>query len=330
MRNATLANFLAGLTTTALLQGCLNDNPPIFSIEAAAKGIHAAALSSDGGFAAIGSVYHGGSLWRTNDGERLFNWNHRQSERTTILSLDFSPDGRWAMTADPHTLVLWDVNTGNPERFWSAPGEVLSIALSHNGRYALLGLSDHTAVLFNAVQGGVERSLHHRNRVRSVDLSEDGRFALTGSEDYTAVFWDLESGRALQRVTHEDDVQMVALSGDGTTALSTSKYDRALIWNTRNGKALGQIPLAAEKLRRGMRFTAARFNRDGSLLITGRPDQVVQLWNTGSIRELARWKLPKREAWKPTSAAVVAVSFSNTEGEFVAVASNGFIHRLKR
>ncbi|TQV82736.1 hypothetical protein FKG94_07240 [Exilibacterium tricleocarpae] len=324
--------------------GCDNDTKPSDSFEVAAKGIHGAALSGDGRYAAIGSIHHGGSLWSTGDGERQFNWNHRPDETTTIISADFSPNGEFALTAAPHTLVLWSLRPpqaggaqpGQPERFWTSPGEVLSIALTNRGRYALLGLADHSAVLFDVINGGIQRTLNHRSRVRSVDLSEDGRYALTGSEDYTAVFWDLQAGpdgtatEVLQRVQHQDDVQLVALSPDGKLALSAAKYDKAVLWDTRSGDTVGTIPLAAEGLRRGIRFTAARFSSDGRQLITGRPDQVVQLWSTASLRELARWKLPKRDAWKPTSAAVVAVSFSDGEGQYYAVSSNGFVHRLSK
>ncbi len=327
-----------------MLAGCDGGSGPSHSFEVAAKGVHGAALSDDGRYAAIGSIHHGGSLWSTGDGERQFNWNHRDGETTTILSADFSPDGDFALTAGPHTLVLWSLKPGREggpqqgqaERFWTSPGEVLSIALTNKGRYALLGLADHSAVLFDVINGKIQRTLTHQNRVRSVDLSESGRYALTGSEDYTAVFWDLQAGpdgrqtKALQRVQHRDDVQLVALSADGKLALSAAKYDRALLWDTRNGDILGEIPLAAEDLRRGMRFTAARFSAGGKEIITGRPDQVVQLWSTASLQQLARWRLPKRDAWKPTSAAVVAVAFGEVQGQYYAVASNGFVHRLSR
>ncbi len=318
------------LLSCGLLFGCDQGKAPSRSIEVASKGAQGAAFSDDGRWAVIGAIHQGGSLWRTGDGERLFNWNHKSGEMTTIVAADFSPDGRWAMTADPHTLVLWNLADGKPARFWSAPSEVLSIALSPDGNFALLGMGDHTAVVFDVKRGGIVRSFHHDNRVRSVDLSEDGSLALTGSEDYSAKLWDLGSGKELLSVSHEDDVQMVALSPDGHLALTAAKYDKALLWDTSTGKLLGEVPLAAEKLRRGLRFTAAKFSRDGRQLLTGRPDQVVQLWDTQTLTQLQRWKLPKRDAWKPTSAAVIAVAFSDQQGRFYATASNGFIHRLDR
>jgi len=317
------------------LSGCSPNAGPSASIEVASKGAQGAALSSTGEWAAIGAIHQGGSLWRTRDGERLFNWNHRENEKSTILAADFSPDGTWAITADLHTLVLWNVASGQPLRFWTSPGEVLSVALSNttnNGIYALLGLSDHTAVIFNVDKGRISRTFNHKGRVRSVDLSDDLQFALTGSEDYTSVLWDVKTGKALHRTQHQDDVQMVTLSANGQRAFSAAKYDKALVWRTDNGNLVGEIPISTELMRRGLRFTSARFNKSGSKLITGRPDQIVQLWDInsdGSIVLNKRWKLPKRDAWKPSSAAVLAVSFGEAGGTYRAIASNGFVHTLK-
>ncbi len=319
------------------LNGCDSRKGPATSFEVASKGVVAGAISDGGDYVVVGAVHQGGSLWRTRDGERLFNWNHNTGEFSSIIAADFSPDGEWALTADPHTLVLWRTSTGEAARFWTAPGEILSVSLSANGNYALLGLDDHTAVLFDVKRGGIKRTFKHDNRVRSVDLSEQGNLVLTGSEDSTAKLWSLtdltNQNNPLQprhTITHKEEVQMVALSPDGRLAMSASKYDRAIVWETGSGKVLGEIPLAAEKLNRGLRFTAARFNADGSKLLTGRPDQVVQLWDTRTLREIDSWELPKRNAWKPTSAAVVAVGFAKQENVFYAIASNGFVHQLKR
>jgi WD40 repeat protein len=318
-----------GLTLVVLIVGCSDGIAPNSSFEVAVKGAQSASISDDGKHTIVGSIHHGGSLWRNADGERLYNWNHKQGEYTTLLASDISADGRWGITAGPEAIVLWDTKSGQSLRYWTAPDEILSIALSADGQQALLGLESHGAVLFKLHQGRMGHSFPHNNRVRSVDFSRDGSLAITGSEDYTAAVWDVSSGRKLHEVEHEDDVQMVALSPDGRLALSAAKYDRALVWETATGKVLGEVPLAAEKLRRGVRFTAARFSDDGKQLLTGRPDQIVQLWDTTSLTPLAKWKVPKRDAWKPTSAAIVAVGF-DTKGGYVAVASNGFVHRLKR
>jgi len=213
-------------------------------------------------------------------------------------------------------------------RFWTAPGEVLSIALSNQGQYALLGLADHTAVVFDVLRGGVKRTFHHRGRVRSVHLSGDGKLALTASEDHTAVLWDMASGKALHRVQHNEEVQLCILSENGKRAFTAAKYDQALVWDTATGMTISTIPLPKEKHKYGVRYTAARFSPDGNFLLTGLPDRTVQLWDTNTMQEMGRWRLPKRDPWKPTSASVLALTFSDQTNRFYALASNGYVHQL--
>lgn len=318
--------FLSSLSFFII--ACDSSTKPSESTEVASVGLHAAALSEDGSHAAIGSIYHGASLWRTEDSERLFNWNHQADEPSTIIASDFSDDSRWALTAEPHTLVLWNLTTGRGDRYWTAPAEVLDAELNRSASLALLGLEDHSAVIFDIRRGGVRRVFNHQNRVRSVDFNENATLAITGSEDYSAIVWNTQTGKQLAKVMHEDDVQLVKLSDDGQIALSVSKYDKAIVWNTQNSELIGEVPLRAERLKRGLTFTSARFSQDNTLLLTGRPDQVVQLWQLDTMQELHRWKLPKRDVWKPTSSSVLDVSFTENDNEFLAVGSAGFMHKL--
>jgi len=323
------SRYLALIGCLLMILSCSKGEAPALSIEVASRGVLGAAFSADGKAAIVGSVNHGASLWRTSDAERLFNWNHNQGEPSTILSASISPDGRWALTAEAHTLVLWNVASGEAARFWTAPGEVLDVALGPNGNYALLGLEDHSAVIFDVKRGGIVRTFTHQNRVRSVAFSADGQVAMTGSEDNTAVVWDVRSGKPIHTIKHSEEVQLVALSDDGKLALSAAKYDKATLWNVTKKSAIGSIPLAAQKLKRGLRLTSARFSSDKRYLLTGLPDQRVQLWRIPKLTLVKQWELPKRHRWRPTSAGASAVAFSTKSGRYYTIASNGFIHVLR-
>lgn len=322
-----LIRILVATLSLLLISACDSVPAPEQSTEVANKGILSGAISQDGQYALVGAIFEGGSLWRLTDNERLYDWNHQAGERSTIHSAAFSANGRWAATATTHTIVLWDLTSGQAARFWNAPAEVLDMALTPDADYALLGLVDGTAVLFDIKRGGVRRTLRHENRVRKVALTADGRTAITGSEDYTAVVWDLEKGEPLHTFSHEEEVQMVAIAEDGSRAMSAAKYDKAVIWDLRTGKALGNIPLSGSLTKRGMRFTAAHFSSDARQLLTGRPDQTVQLWNLATLEQAGIWRLPKRDTLQPTGAAVLAVGFS-TRG-YVALSANGFVHELR-
>lgn len=313
-----------------LLCACNADVAPGDSLELASQGAYSAALSNNGQRAAIGAINHGGSLWDVDSNARKFDWNHAAGEFSTITALAFSPNANFALSADAQTLVLWDVVSGAGLRYWSTPDRVLSVDLSPAGQFALLGLENFTAVLFDVRRGGVKRVFAHENRVRSVALSDDGKLALSGSADQTAKLWNVQSGELLHTVQHAEDVRLVALAPQGDLAFSVSKYDKAVLWKTANGEVLGELPLRNFALQRGLTFNAAVFSNDSTQLLTGTPDRIVQLWDTRSLKELQRWTVSKRKAWKPSSAAILALAFSNKPNEYYALASNGFAHRLKR
>lgn len=313
-----------------LLSACGGGGSPDKSWENAVKGTYSAALSNDTRYSVIGSITHGGSLWKTQQGERLYDWNHQQGEYTNIIASGFSPEGKYALTADHQTMVLWSTESGKALTYWTAPNEVLSVDLTPNGNYALLGLANNSAVLFDVKKGGIKRQFYHDDRVRSVDISDDGKLAITGSEDQTARLWELQTGKTLFNWGHEEAVITVVLSPRGDKALSVAKYDKAVVWNTQTGKAIGEMPLRGSAIKRGQAFTSAAFSSDGKWLLTGNSDRLVQLWDTARLQEVASWTVPKRDLLKPTSAAIVAVGFAPTSNQYYAIASNGFTHRLKR
>ncbi|MGI9285544.1 MAG: WD40 repeat domain-containing protein [Pseudomonadales bacterium] len=318
--------FVANL----LLCACGTDIAPGDSLEFANQGAHSAALSSDGQRAVIGAINHGGSLWDLGSSARKFDWNHTAGGFSTIAAAAFSPSANFALSADAQTLVLWDAASGAGLRYWAAPDRVLSVDLSPSGEFALLGMENFTAVLFDVRRGGVKRVFNHGNRVRSVALSNDGKLALSGSEDQTAKLWDVQSGKLLHTMQHAEDVRLVALAPQADLAFSVSKYDKAVLWKTVDGEAVGELPLRSFALQRGLTFTAAVFSNDSTQLLTGTSDRIVQLWDTRSLQELQRWTVSKRKAWKPTSAAILALAFGTKPNEYHALASNGFAHKLKR
>ena len=322
----TLALSLLALTS------CSGGTPPESSFEYAVQGLYSAELSDDGSRAIVGSINHGGSLWQVSEKERQFNWNHKQGTYSQIISSAFSPDLGFAITATPQTMVLWDANSGEGISYWTAPSEILDINLLPQGELALLGMVDHSAALFDVRNGGVRQVFYHDGRVNAVAIDSAHGRVLTGSDDYSARLWDLQSAKELQRWEHEDEVQLVELSPDGRVAFTMAKYDKAALWDTETGASKGEIPLFSTAIARGLVFTAVAFSDDANYLLTGTSNRIVQLWDTRNLKEIKKWIMPKRDAVAPTSAAVQALAFaggSNSSGNYYAITSDGFTHRLR-
>lgn len=309
------------------LAGCTPPGPEQ-SQSLAVQGLYSATFSNDAGQIIIGSINHGGSLWNFFSNERKYNWNHKQGEFSQIVAAAFSPDQRYALTAKPQTMVLWDAQTGAALTYWTAPSEILDVALLPDANLALLGLVDHSAALFDVKNGGVRQVFYHDARVNSVAYDPQSARVLSGSDDFSARLWSARSGRELQRWEHGDEVQLVELSPDGKLAFTMAKYDQAAIWSTEDGSQVNRIPLFASALRRGQTYTAAAFSPDGRQLLTGTANRDVQLWDVATMKRLKRWRMPRRHPASPNTAAVLALAFG-PQGNYFAVTSDGIAHRLR-
>ncbi|EXJ10493.1 MULTISPECIES: WD40 repeat domain-containing protein [Nitrincola] len=323
-----LSRLLLAASFVCTLSACDSTTGPERWFDATAQGAMSASLSNSGRYAIVGSSDHGGSLWDIRQAERLYDWNHQAGGFSDLIAAGFSPEGEYAVTATTMDLVLWQVSTGEPIWFWSAPGEILDLAVSPNGDFALLGLANHQAVFFDVKQGGIRQTLRHPARVRSVALSADGRFALTGADDYRARFWDLETGDLVSEILLDNIVDSVALSPNAQLAFSSGALSQAVLWDTRNGSLIGSISGNETFFKRRLTHLAARFSDNGDRLLTGTASGSVFLWDTRDGRQLRHWQIQKRDVYGPVSTGIYDVAF-DADSTYIAVGSNGIINILR-
>lgn len=303
--------------------GCDRSDAPAASYEMAAQGVFSAALSSDSELSLIGSLNHGGSLWRNTSHERLFGWNHQANEFSPLVAVAFSADGTRAVTTDPRTLVVWDTASGNALAYWTTPAAVLDVALVAGGSQVLMGLEDHSAVLFDAGSGRHLHTFLHDGVVGAVDASLDGRWALTGSDDETAVIWNLQTGAPVHRLQHDNPVRVVALSARGSYAFTASQGRRVAVWDGQTGQPL----LTLSEHNEGV--TSARFSADERYLLVGYVNRRVALWDLSTGKRLHEWRTRARNPMHPTGAAILAVGFSSSPSRFFALAGDGRLVELR-
>lgn len=295
------------LFLSLLLAACNKvDTQPVIQWQHVAQVSYAAALSSDGKYAAVSSVQDGIAFWDLQQNALLYQWRHQENAENLVFNLAISEDNSHVLTADQHTFALWRIRDGHNVGYWqSEQFGIRDIAVSNNGAHLLLGKSDNTVQHITLSTGRRLDFLGHTERINSVAMSPNGRYALTGSNDYHAYLWDTQTAQILYSFTHPSRVTKVALDPQGRYAFTADSQQLAQIWNIQTGERISQLQMSA----RQQIFSAVRFSADGRYLLTGAPTRNLVLWDVQTGKELQRWRVSPRKGGRPSSAVVHAVAF---------------------
>ena len=149
---------------------------------------------------------------------------------------------------------------------------ILSVAISPDGKFILTGSNDLTARLWDMNGNNLRIFRGHASLINSVEFSPDGKTVLTGSGDLTARIWDLDGNCTQILKGHTNEVLSVAFSPDGEKILTGSADSTAILWDLKGNilkKFIGHTGL----------IRTVAFSGDGQSILTGSNDQTARLWD---------------------------------------------------
>ena len=284
-------------------------------------GLLNASLSKDGSLALVSITNGVAQLIEVATNTVLHRWQHTDNNKG-IIATAISANNKFAITAESNSLALWEVKSGKIIGYWDFPN-ITDIAISTNGQHALIGMESNKAYYFDLYYGKIIYSFKHNGFVNTVALSHNGRYAITGANDQYAKLWDLKTGELTQQWRQNFKIFNVALSDDGRYAMSNASLGKTKLWDTETGDKLSQLPM------RYMTVSASQFSADSQHLLTGRPNQRIDLWDvkTGSL--LNTWMPKKDIIWGNEAAAIIALAFSS-DGQYIySETSSGIAQKWK-
>jgi WD40 repeat protein/serine/threonine protein kinase len=208
-----------------------------------------------------------------------------RASEAAVLSIAFSPDGRFLASADNDgTVLIWEWTVGRiVHRLEGAAGSVYCVAFSHDGTLLAASGADNVIHFWNASSGQLVNSLHgHTDAIRNINFGADGTLLASASDDRTIRIWELsERGVARTLRGHSEPVFGVAFAPDGWRLASAGGDGTVKLWDARQ-------PHEYRLLygHRGPVDTVA-FSPDRTRIASAGVDDAVRVFDAGALREIA-------------------------------------------
>ncbi len=301
---------------TLLLSACDLTPEAEETIELSPEGFFAATLTDK--YALTGNIRGNAELWQLQPQKLLHSWQH-SDKSTGIMYTAIADNGEYALTAEKNSLAWWRISDGQLLNIWLID-DINAIAISSNGKSALIGLADK-ALYFSLSLAKTVYILPHKDKVTQLDLSKSGLLAITGSNDHTAKLWDLNSGKLKHTWEHRSNLSKVAISPNGAYALTNEGLGTIKIWKPRTGKLHREL---GAKL---ITLSSLSFSSNSRQVVVGQLSRRIDLWDISSGELQSYWRPKKQRDWIPSAATIIALSFAEKNNKIYSIASNGYLQR---
>ncbi len=187
----------------------------------------------------------------------------------------------------------------------SHKGEVLSIAVSADGKFVATGGQDKTVRIWDAQRGNTIVVLEKNpGEVRAVAFSADGTWLAAASKG--VVLWDPAKGAQTRSVWGAGPpVASLAISCDGKYLVAGDDDGQIKIWDVGAGREARRLQGHTD------RVCALAVSADGQMLVSGSADKRCKLWDVPSGKAVGEFE---------TGDVAVLAAAATANGKTVAAA----------
>ncbi|MEM8613235.1 MAG: AAA-like domain-containing protein, partial [Cyanobacteria bacterium P01_H01_bin.105] len=201
--------------------------------------------------------------------------NRLSGHATSILAVDYSPDGNLIVTSSSDGIVKLWARDGQLLHIFEDAGDSYGVAFHPQRPLIATANLDGSLKLWNiATKALVQTIQAHTGPAWDVAFHSDGtEFLVSGGADQTVKVWDLD-GTLLKTLSgHQSGVLRVAANAAKQLILSTGLDNIANVW-TLDGQLLSTLPAATS----GGSLWSGAVNSTGDTIAIGGDDRMVQLW----------------------------------------------------
>lgn len=275
-----------------------------------------------------------------------------------LTSMAVSRDGNYVVSgSEDGTARVWEIATGLEILRMTHDGPVRTVAFGPNAK-TIISAGDDKSVRVWELSSAQEAValMQHDAAINAMEFSPNGKWILSASDDGTARVWEAVNGLEISRMNHDSVVTAAAFNGKGDLVASAGLLDGVRLWEAATGKERSKImgvgalafspddklvafsqpsptgPAVISSIYlvdvnstkavttlsiQGLVSTVI-FSEDGTYILAGTTEGLVQVWETQSEKEAAGLSL---------DGAVSALAFS-PDGQYIAAASTDTTARV--
>ncbi len=160
-----------------------------------------------------------------------------------VHELRFTRQGRLVSSSADSTLRLWEPATGREVKRIPLPAPAASLALSKDGRFALIGLTDGPILHIDLETGQLVKTLKgHRGMVSWVSFDADEQEVYSTGSDGTIRPWKLRAGKQRAELRVENGrARGGALFPGGRRLITGDERGLLQIWDLQDNKAIKRL-----------------------------------------------------------------------------------------